>query len=143
MTLSLTNPVESIVKVTLLKCEESESVKEGDSQGSTSGKTETKGDKEDANEREIKDAENKDDEKEQKKHAADAKSESDEGKADKGLKEDEPARIPLRKANRRLDNTCASRAFVPTAEVSSCIYISLAECAHTMGSSLFVTLVGG
>ena len=124
MTLSFTNPVENLLKVTLLNIEEDEksavaekekekqdegSDKGGDSKMEEGKKDDTEKTKEDG--AQVKEEENVDDE-------VKKKEEGSEKAADDKKKESSAGVMGInRKFDRSIDNSCEGRSFVPTAQV--------------------------
>lgn len=115
VTLSLTNPVENLLKVTLLRFEEEtkDTGKESDVQN--------KGDKSDqtADKKDNK-TENEEKKEDEKKDEAKEKSEAEQEKdAEKEKKKDSSIGVAavIRKPDRSMNNSCESRSFVSTAEV--------------------------
>ena len=129
MTLSLTNPVESLLKVTLLKVEQDQKdgSKESDTQDKeikpdqNTDKIDEKSDKEQQKENEVeKDKDEKNDEQQTKE-----KSDTEQEKAaEKDSKKDGHVGVSAsKKPDRSMDNSCESRSFVPTAEVKLLLQI--------------------
>ena len=123
MTLSLTNPVESLLKVTLLKVEQEQKddAKESDTQDKESKpdpntvKSDENNEKEEHNKNEDeKDKDEKNDE-QQTKEKSDAEQEK---ASEKDSKKDSHVGVSAsKKPDRNMDNSCESRSFVPSAEV--------------------------
>ena len=123
MTLSLTNPVENLLKVTLLKVEQDQKdgSKESDTQDKeikpdqNTDKSDEKSEKED----QKKDEEDKDKDEKKDEQQTKEKSETEQEKAsEKDNKKDGHVGVAAsKKPNRNMDNSCESRSFVPTAEV--------------------------
>lgn len=124
VTLSLTNPVESLLKVTLLKVEQDQKddTKECDTQGKeikpdqNTENSDQKNEKEEHNKnKEEKDMDEKKDEQQ-----TQEKSDADQEKAsEKDSKKDSNVGVSVsKKPDRNIDNSCESRSFVPTAEVT-------------------------
>lgn len=123
MTLSLTNPVENLLKVTLLKVEQDQ--KDGSKESDTQDKeikpdqNTDKTDEKNENEDQKTNEEEKD--KDEKKDEQQTKEKSDteqEKAAEKDNKKDSHVGVAAsKKLNRSMDNSCESRSFIPTAEV--------------------------
>ena len=129
MTLSLTNPVENLLKVTLLKVEQDQkdSSKESDTPDKeikpdqNTDKTDEKNENEDqkTNEEEKDNDEKKDEQ--QTKEKSDTEQEK---AAEKDSKKDSHVGVAAsKKLNRSMDNSCESRSFIPTAEVKLLLQI--------------------
>lgn len=124
MTLSLTNPVENLLKVTLLKIEQDEkdATKETDAPDKENKQDQNATKNEEKNEKENKkeDEEEKDKDKDEKKDEQETKEKSEVGQekaAEKDNKKDSHVVAVSKKPDRSMDNSCESRSFVPTAEV--------------------------
>ena len=116
MTLSLTNPVENLLKVTLLQFEEEakDTAKENDTQDQ-----EDKSDK-NADKKEHKN-ENEEKKEDEKKDAGEAQDKTDvEKDTEKEKKKDGSLGVTavIHKPDRNMNNSCESRCFVSTAEVN-------------------------
>lgn len=127
VTLSLTNPVENLLKVTLLKFEEEskDTAGENDTQDkeNKSDQNTDKNDVKTENEEKKEDEEGKDKNEDDKKGEGKTKEKSDaeQGKdAEKDKKKDSSVGVTvvIQKPNRSMDNSCESRCFVSTAEVN-------------------------
>ena len=121
MTLSLTNPVENLLKVTLLKVEQDQ--KDGSKESDTQDK-EIKPDQnteksDEKSEEYKKNEEEKDkDEKEDEQQTTEKSNTEQEKAAETDSKKDSHVGVSAsKKPNRSIDNSCESRSFVPTAEV--------------------------
>ena len=134
MTLSLTNPVENLLKVTLLKIEQAEKgdAKENDIQDKENKPDENADKNDDKNEKENK----KESEEEKDKDEHEVKEKSD-AEQEKGTEKDEKkdsSHVEVavsKKPHRSMDNSCESRSFVSTAEVKLNI-TSTVFCMHCM-----------
>lgn len=128
VTLSLTNPVEHLLKVTLLKVEQDQKdgSKESDAQDKeikpdqNADKCDEKSEKEEQKKNEDeKDKDGKNDE-QKTKEKSDAEQEK---AAEKDSKKDGHVGVAAsKKPGRSIDNSCESRSFVPTAEVIYSLY---------------------
>jgi len=121
VTLSLTNPVENLLKVTLLKVEQDQ--KDGSKESDTQDK-EIKPDQnteksDEKSEEYKKNEEEKDkDEKEDEQQTKEKSNTEQEKAAETDSKKDSHVGVSAsKKPNRSIDNSCESRSFVPTAEV--------------------------
>ena len=118
MTLSLTNPVENLLKVTLLQFEEEakDTAKENDTQDKEDKSDQNADKKEDKNENEEK----KEDEKKDEGEAQDKTDVEKEKDAEKEKKKDGSLGVTavIHKPDRNMNNSCESRCFVSTAEVN-------------------------
>ncbi|XP_078384508.1 dynactin subunit 4-like isoform X1 [Oculina patagonica] len=126
VTLSLTNPVENLLKVTLLKIDQDEkdTAKENDAQDKENKKDQNADKKDEEKEKESKkeNEEEKDKDKDEKKEEQEQKEKSEaeqEKAAEKDNKKDgSHVGVPVsKKPDRSMDNSCESRSFVSTAEV--------------------------
>ena len=123
MTLSLTNPVETLLKVTLLKIEQDQkdTAKENNTH-EKENKQDVDADKnEDKSEKEIKKEREEEKDKDEKEDEQEAKEKSDAEQEKAAEKDDKKAGHVVvavsKKPDRNIDNSCESRSFVPTAEV--------------------------
>ena len=117
MTLSLTNPVENLLKVTLLQFEEEakDTAKENDAQDQEDKSDQNADKKEDRNENEEKKEDEKKDEGEpQDKTDVEKDTEKEKKKKDGSL----GVTAVIHKPDRNMNNSCESRCFVSTAEVN-------------------------
>ena len=117
MTLSLTNPVENLLKVTLLQFEEEakDTAKENDVQDQEDKSDQNADKKEDRNENEEKKEDEKKDEGEpQDKTDVEKDTEKEKKKKDGSL----GVTAVIHKPDRNMNNSCESRCFVSTAEVN-------------------------
>lgn len=122
VTLSLTNPVESLLKVTLLKVEQDQKddTKESDTQDKeikpdqNTDKSDEKNEKEEHNKTE----QEKDKDEEKDEQQTQEKSDAGQEKvSEKDSKKDSNVGVSAgKKPDRNMDNSCESRSFVPTAE---------------------------
>ena len=122
MTLSFTNPVESLLKVTLLKIEEGEKVtvsekgKHGES-GDKADDSKVEEDKTDSTEKGKEDGAKEKEEKNADEEGK-KKEEGSEKAAEDKKKDSSFGVIGMnRKLDRNIDNSCEGRSFVPTAKV--------------------------
>lgn len=123
VTLSLTNPVENLLKVTLLKVEEDhkDGSKENDAQDKENKPDQDTDKSAEKSEKEEQKKNEEEKEKDEKKDEQETKEKSDaeQGKAsEKDIKKDSHVGVVAsKKPGRSMDNSCESRSFVPTAEV--------------------------
>ena len=123
MTLSLTNPVETLLKVILLKVEQDQ--KDGSTESDTKDKeikpdqNNEKSDEKSEKEEHKKNEEEKDkDDKEDEQQTKEKSNTEQEKAGEKDSKKDSHVGMSAsKKPNRSIDNSCESRSFVPTAEV--------------------------
>ena len=131
VTLSLTNPVENLLKVTLLKIEQAEKgdAKENDIQDKENKPDENADKNDDKNEKENK----KESEEEKDKDEHEVKEKSD-AEQEKGTEKDEKkdsSHVEVavsKKPHRSMDNSCESRSFVSTAEVKLMQHLQPSAC---------------
>lgn len=125
MTLSLTNPVENLLKVTLLKVEQDQ--KDGSKESDTPDKeikpdqNTDKTDEKNENEDQKTNEEEKD--KDEKKDEQQTKEKSDTEQEKDSKKDSHVGVAASKKPNRSMDNSCESRSFIPTAEVKLLLQI--------------------
>lgn len=123
MTLSLTNPVESLLKVTLLKVEQDQKddTKESDTQDKEIKPDQNTDKSNEKNEKEEHNKSEQENEKDEKKDELQANEKSDaeqEKASEKDSKKDSHVGVSAsKKPDRNMDNSCESRSFLPTAEV--------------------------
>ena len=122
MTLSLTNPVENLLKVTLLKFEEGEKETNTESGGQEKNKQDQSAEKTDDNKVDEEKKDDKEENKEDGEKGKDEKKGEQEGKekpTEVKKKDTSVAVTTSKKPDRCMDNRCESRSFVPSAEVNA------------------------
>ena len=125
MTLSLTNPVENLLKVTLLKFEQDQkdTAKDDDAQDKENKPDQNVDNSDNKTEKEEQKENEEEKEKDEKKGEDEIKEKSAAECQEKAVEKDNKKESPVgaavsKKPDRSMDNSCESRCFVPTAEVN-------------------------